>query len=294
MKNLGTSKNKAGFFKHLLINGICFGLVILLVVILFVLNNKKIATVDVVRVKNDIYVNNLITENMLEPYPLSQVEYTNSKNQYLTWDNHEECINKYASVATKSNGYIYKGDYNDSKPIKNAWLTTVPEDELIVTLPYDYSIFGNILTPGDHLKVNATYEVETGGIDVVTGSRTKSLKAETLFNDLKVIDMLNGSGNSIYDYYTDLLNMPLAEREATLRDESFITNVSPKSLVFSVKDGEAFNRYCIIKNQSGVNYDYGLYPRTDNDDILEQFQDLTRQITAAQSATDRARALREG
>lgn len=238
MKNIGRSKIKNSTTKTFFVNVACIVFIVILLFLLVAINTKKSATKQVVRVVQDIYVNNLITENMLEPYSMSQAEIDSSLNKYLLWDERDECIEKYASVATKKGSYIFKDDYKDTKPIKNAWLTTVAENELIITVDYDSGIFGNIITPGDYVKVNATYEVESDGINSLTGKATKQLKTEPLFEKIKIIDMLNGSGNSVYDYYTDLINMSLTDRETTLRDETFLDNVTPKSLVFTIKNGE--------------------------------------------------------
>lgn len=295
---LGANKVRNSTASSALINIVAVIMFILLIVILVILNNRKVKTISVVQAKADIYVNTLILEENIQEYEMSQLEYDNSVNKYLLWENRDECINKYAAVATKANGYIYQGDYKDNKPIKNAYFTNLAEDDLVVTLPYDYSIFGNLITPGDEVKVNAVYQKED------TDTRESFTKMSdiddimasvTVFEKLVIIDMLNSSGNSIYDYYTDLLNMSLAEREATLKSEDFISNVSPKSLVLSVKNNTEFETYSKIKNLPGVTFEYGLYPRKDVEggDIIGQFEDLTRQISAAKTQADVEKANQE-
>ena len=288
---LGTQKVRNSNASNILINIVAVVMFVLLIVILVALNNRKMKTVSVVQAKTDIYVNTLIVPDNIQEYKMSQMEYDNSVNKYLLWENREECLQKYAAVATKANGYIYQNDYKDSKPVKNAYFTRLSDDDLVVTLPYDYSIFGNLITPGDEVKVNAVYQNKA----VTTQEDFKKLEdvdtimtSVTIFEKLVIIDMLNGSGNSIYDYYVDLLNMSLDEREATLKSNDFINNVSPKSLVLSVKNADEFKTYTEIKNLPGVTFEYGLYPRKDVEggDIIGQFEDLTRQISSAKTQAD--------
>lgn len=295
---LGANKVRNSTASSALINIVAVIAFIFLIVILVVLNNRKVKTVGVVQAISDIYVNTLILEDNLQEYEMSQLEYDKSANKYLLWENRDECINKYAAVATKANGYIYQGDYKDDKPIKNAYFTNLADDDLVVTLPYNYSIFGNLITPGDEVKVNAVYQKDDTNTHESFNQMSDVddiMASITVFEKLVIIDMLNGSGNSIYDYYTDLLNMSLAEREATLKSDDFISNVSPKSLVLSVKNNEEFETYSKIKNLPGVTFEYGLYPRKDVEggDIIGQFEDLTRQISAAKTQADVEKANQE-
>lgn len=241
------------------------------------INRDKAATVDIVKVKENVYVNQLILETNIEKYKMSKLEFDTSTNSYLTWEEKEEAVNKYATVSTKSKGYIYKGDYNTSKPIKNEWLQNIQEGNLVVSLPYvKAESFGNILTPGDRVKVNVSYtETDASGLG------TNVERSKVLYEEAKVIDLLNNAGNSIYDYYTDLLALPLVERDALLRDESFLQNVSPTRILYSVTKEQGFKDYADTQGKSGVKYTYGLYPRAEGDIILDQFSDLTRQMTSS-------------
>lgn len=291
---LGTHKVRSSNASSILINIIAALLFLGLIFILFALNNRKVKTVGIVQVKEPIYVNTLIVEDNIQEYQMSQVELDHTTNHYLLWENRKDCINKYAAVATKAGGYIYQGDYTDSKPTKNAYFINLEPDDLIVTLPYDYDIFGNLLTPGDEVVVNAVVPLDDSrGDSAQSAADIENLMISIeLFPELKIIDMLNSSGNSIYDYYTDLLNMSLEERETTLRSDEFIKNVSPKSLVLSVKRGSDFTKYTKYKNYPGVKFEYGLFPRKDIEgaDILGQFEDLTRQISAARTQADADKA----
>lgn len=288
---LGKTVAQTGKAKRL---GTNFGAILFIVILLLVIvkvNSNSQDTIQIVQVKEDVYPDKIITEDMIQSYGMVREEFDNSGGTYLLWENREEAIDKYSTVFVKGGRYIESGEYRDSKPLKNPWLSLNEDnkDSVYVTLPYNKSeAFGNILTPGDSLKVNVTYTIdETTNSQYFNGVSSKE-KSETLFERITVTDLLNGSGNSIYDYYMDLLNLPLAEREALLRDESFLSNVSPVSMTLKVDKNSEFQKYSEMRKLSGVTYTFGLYPREEGDIIIEQFQDITRMISKSQVDSQQA------
>ena len=225
-----------------------------------------------------------VEESNLEKYEMVRREFDNSGGDYLKWDEYEDCVDKYSSVFVRKGGYIVKGDYLDYKPIKNPWMEEASSNSVFVTLKYDRGeAFGNILTPGDRVKVNVSYSAEDeASHDIFSGAVTR-IKIKNLFEDIMITDLLNSKGNSIYDYYTDVLNLPLAEREALLRDENFLNNVAPVSMILEIDKDEEFRTYSELKNLTGVKYTFGLHPRQEGDIVIDQFKDLTRQITQNQT-----------
>lgn len=245
------------------------------------ISNSKVETVDIVLAKTDIGVNRLILDNNVYKGQTSKAAYDLSKDKFLLWEEKDEAINKYSTVSLKESRPLYKEDYKDKKSLKNEWLSKVEEGQVIVSLPYNKSeSFGNILTPGDTVIVQATYkETNTDGY----GGQTDVSKE--LYERAKVIDLLNAQGNSIYDYYVDLLDLSLEEREKLLRDESFLKNVSPIRILYAVPKANGFKNYADIQGKSGLKIIYGLYPREEGDTVLDQFSDLTRQFSSALTQT---------
>ena len=282
--NLGKKKLKAGAINRLIINVLAVASIIFLMIVVIRINTSKEETIGIVRVKSDIYTNQLIKESNLEKYEMVRREFDNSGGDYLKWDEYEDCVDKYSSVFVRKGGYIVKGDYLDYKPIKNPWMEEASSNSVFVTLKYDRGeAFGNILTPGDRVKVNVSYSAEDeASHDIFSGAVTR-IKIKNLFEDIMITDLLNSKGNSIYDYYTDVLNLPLAEREALLRDENFLNNVAPVSMILEIDKDEEFRTYSELKNLTGVKYTFGLHPRQEGDIVIDQFKDLTRQITQNQT-----------
>ena len=283
-KRLGETRVKTGALKRIFINIGAVSLLIMMLLLVIRINTNKEEMISVVRVKNEIYPNQLITKDNLDKYDMVRREYDNAGTKFLLWSEVDECDNKYSSVYVRKNGYIVKGDYLDYKPIKNPWMHEADNSELFVMLKYDRSdAFGNILTPGDRVKVNISYNMsETQQDDMFAGVSSKT-KVETLFEDIMIIDLMNSRGNSIYDYYTDILNLPLAEREKLLRDETFLSDVSPVSMILKIEKDSEFYQYSKVKNLQGIKYTIGLHPRKEGDIIIDQFKDITRQITQNQT-----------
>lgn len=256
-----------------------------LIFVLFKLNNDKEKTISITTATRDIYTNQAISKDALSSYEMSLSEYNKSQNKYLLWEEHEEALDQYSAVFTKKNAYLYKGDYNPTKPVKNEWLAKVGNEDLVISVPYDKNdAFGNILTPGDNVKVNVSYMREKSGDDQGFSTTTVEVANETLFERIQVIDLLNSSGNSIYDYYMDLLAMPVSEREKYLRDDSFLSNVSPTRMLVEITNKGDFEAFSRMKSYSSLKYTYGLFSRVEEDTVLEQFRDLTRQITSSQTS----------
>lgn len=284
MKNVKEVKSSS--LKQNLITVLCIGLVLILLLVLINLNKSKEKTISVVRAKQDIYTNKAIEKTLVEKYDMPYNEYSNSGNNYLLWEDVEECYDQYASVFTKAGLYIIKDDYNPTRPVKNEWLTKAEDGSIYVSIPYDKNdAFGNILTPGDYIRVNISYQKDSNKVDSLGYSVSGQTQVnEDLFNKIQVVDMLNAKGNSIYDYYMDLLSMSVAERSAYLRDDSFLNDVSPTDILLKISNDTDFKKFSEVRGYSSLKYTYGLYPRIEEDTVLEQFRDLTRQITAAQTS----------
>ena len=125
--------------------------------------------------------------------------------------------------------------------------------------------------------------VQTCALPIYFGGVTTAIKTDVMFEKAKVLDLLNGNGTSIYDYYIDLLNLPVAKRNDLLKDEQFLSNVTPKGILLQVEQKDEFDKFNQMCNLPSVNYCLGLYPRHEGDIILDQFKDLTRQFSQAQT-----------
>ncbi len=281
MKKQTKIKSKGG--RQLISNIVGVALVGGLSIMLVSINNNRDKTVAVVRAKENIYNNQLIGNSSIERYDMPFNEFNNSGNKYLKWSDKDECINKYSTVQTKQGLYIIQGDYSETRPAKNAWLSSKDDGQIYVTIPYDKSSsFGNILVPGDYLRVNIAYSTDEESLDANGFAISSSkMKNDDLFNKIQIVDLLNSAGNSIYNYYNDLLAMSQEDRENKLADESFLNSVTPTQIVLSVTSEEDFKKYTQLKAYPSIKYTYGLYPRDEDDTILEGFKSVSSDINKA-------------
>jgi hypothetical protein len=293
----GTKKVKnAATGNVIVITGCVIALVVLMIIVAMI-HKRQTETVAIIQAKETINVNALITDDFIQKYDISKVEFDASTNKYAKWEDKDDVINHYATVYTKANSYLYEGDVSDTAPLRNEYFVDLEPDDLLVTLPYDNSVFGSILVPRDYLKINVTYQPEDGAVDAAAANTTvkgiaTSLVTRTIFEKLKVIDMLNASGNSVYDYYQEYLAASEEGKQALLADSDFVKNITPSSLVLSVKNQDEFDTYALVKNISGLSYSYGLYPRKNDDgtsydpmdNLRSEDQRTLSEAIAAQSA----------
>lgn len=295
----GTRKVKnAAASNTIVITGCVIALIVLAIIVISI-NKKQTEKVSIVQAKETINVNALITEDFIQKYDISKVEYDSSVNKYALWEKKDDVLNHYATVYTKANGYLYEGDVSENAPLRNEYFVDLEPDDLLVTLPYDNSIFGSILVPRDYLKINVTYKPDEGAVDAAAANTTvlgiaTDLVTRTIFEKLKVIDMLNSSGNSVYDYYQEYLAASEEAKQALLEDGDFLSSITPQSIVLSVKNKEEFDTYSLVKNIPGLTYSYGLYPRKDEngvsydpmDNLRSEDQRTLSEAIAAQSARE--------
>ena len=101
-----------------------------------------------------------------------------------------------------------------------------------------------------------------------------------LFNEIVVVDMLNGGGESIFDVFYDLMSKPEVEQEKIITSTSFKDSITPKSFLFSLT-AEEIEKYTLIKAKS-PDYTITILPRTDSI-ILEYLADIAEKVKGLES-----------
>jgi len=215
-------------------------------------------TIAVLRVKakDGIPAETVLTEENLEKYEIIRKEY--SKDMVLA-EHIEYVLEKYTVSNLRSGAILHIDEYGDVKPKKNEWLYGLKEKEGL-TIPYNYlESGGDILTPGDRVRIRVKYEVEETEdaedsyyLDETYSSPTVKGKKEVtdvLFDSIEVADMLNNKGHSIYEVYREVLRYPESERQRLLKSDSFMSNIIPKSLVLAATEEEA-SKYMQYRSNS--------------------------------------------
>jgi len=194
----------------------------------------------------------------------------------------------YTSYFMKANTPIYTSSLTRESPRKNSYLYEM--DGELVKLDVSADVFGDMVVPGDKVNIRCTYTeqsyalptesqlraMQEYGEDDFTKLNTQQ-KSIMLFSEVTILDMLNGNGESIFDYYYDFMNWPTTKQQEALKDSSFKAATAPSQIILCVTAEEVENY--IHVQQGGPSYFLTLLPRENNSVILEAINSLNTRST---------------
>lgn len=252
-------------------------------------------TIAVVRLKDDISANALITDDMLEVYDMYYKEYAQygtmkfsdgtTRSTIVTWNMRDKVVGqRYAAYYLRGNTVLFWDSTIKDQTRKNSYLYSMSGELLNIQMTTTDD-FGDMVVPGDSLNIYATYtetnydlpseeqykyQMESGSAQGTSG--VEQTKTELMFSEVQILDMLNGSGQSIFDIYYEYISKTKAEQQALLSDDSFLQNVQPASILLEVTSEEV-ERY--MKLQSlGASYQMTLLPRKSSSSITDSLSDI--------------------
>lgn len=252
-------------------------------------------TIAVVRLKDDISANALITDDMLEVYDMYYKEYEQygtmkfsdgtTRSTIVTWNMRDKVVGqRYAAYYLRGNTVLFWDSTIKDQTRKNSYLYSMSGELLNIQMTTTDD-FGDMVVPGDSLNIYATYtetnydlpseeqykyQMESGSAQGTSG--VEQTKTELMFSEVQILDMLNGSGQSIFDIYYEYISKTKAEQQALLSDDSFLQNVQPASILLEVTSEEV-ERY--MKLQSlGASYQMTLLPRKSSSSITDSLSDI--------------------
>lgn len=277
------------------------GIIIALVAVIIITISTAIAssesrkTIAVVRLKDDISANALITEDMIQVYDMYYKEFEqygtmefsdgSTRSTIVTWNMRDKVVGqRYAAYYLRGNTLLFWDSTIKDQTRKNSYLYSMSGELLNIQMTTTDD-FGDMVVPGDSLNIYATYsetnydlpseeqykyQVESG-----TGNGSSGIeqtKTELMFSEVQILDMLNGNGQSIFDIYYEYISKTKAEQQALLEDDSFLENVQPDSILLEVTSEEV-ERY--MKLQSlGASYQMTLLPRKSSSSITDSLSDI--------------------
>lgn len=278
-----------------------FGILIALGVIVFVCvltaissaETKKVITV--VRVKEDsaIPANSLITESMIEPYDMYYKEFQQygtmkfsdgtTRSTIIRWSDKDLVVGKrYAAYYIRPLTVIFWDATLKDQTRKNSYLYSM-SGELLNIQMNTTDDFGDMVVPGDSLNIRATYEKTDydlpseevykisadAGLNITQASYVVN---EPMFSEVQVLDMLNSSGNSIFDIYYQYISMTKPEQQAALNDDNFLQSVTPASILIECT-AEEVEHYMSV-NAKSPTYQITLLPRKSSSSITDSLSDI--------------------
>lgn len=175
---------------------------------------------------------------------------------------------------------VYWADLTTTATQKNSYLYQM--DGELIRLDITPDDFGDMVVPGDKLNVRITYQTSDYTLpsydeyeklqESGKGEDSTVTVTEMLFSEVTILDMINGSGESIFDLYYELLSLPDAEKQNIINSADFKARVAPSNILLSVTAEEA-DRYAYIKTMGGE-YLITLLPRDGTTEILDALDEL--------------------
>lgn len=248
-------------------------------------------------------------------------EGTQYVQSMILWSDREQVIGKYMTTNTRAGSYLSMEDITDTLILRNPWVEEMSADEEIYTLAFNASdVNTRLLYPGSSLRVRLTFTVPADDADELReeinkadisenitvndvrqsvvlqrgtnysqGSDESSEVAvsEVIIDRLIITDMLNSSGESIYDLYMALLRLPVSQRKeylsTSLNDSdiamAFQSRVSPAYLVLVV-DKQAANFLAEFEATSKASIKYTILPDLEEDSLMTSFIEISNQINS--------------
>ena len=265
-------------------------------------------TIAVVRLKDDVSANALITDDMLEVYDMYYKEFEQygtmkfsdgtTRSTIVTWNMRDKVVGqRYAAYYLRGNTVLFWDSTIKDQTRKNSYLYSMSGELLNIQMTTTDD-FGDMVVPGDSLNIYATYtetnydlpseeqykyQMESGSAQGTSG--VEQTKTELMFSEVQILDMLNGSGQSIFDIYYEYISKTKAEQQALLSDDSFLQNVQPASILLEVTSEEV-ERY--MKLQSlGASYQMTLLPRKSSSSITDSLSDIQTALAGIAGLTDK-------
>ena len=277
------------------------GIIIALAVIVFVCimtaissaENKK--TIRVLRVKDgqSIAANALITDDMVEVYDMYYKEFQNygtmkfsngeTRSTIVRETDKEDVVGKrYAAYYLRGGTVLFWDSTLKDHTRKNSYLYSMT-GELLNIKKNTTDDFGDMVVPGDSLNIRASYidteynlpteeEYKLSQENGINISGVEIQKYDMLFDEVTILDMLNSSGNSIFDIYYEYMGMTKQQQQNALNDKNFLESVKPASILVECT-AEEVEHFMKLEGK-GAEYTMTLLPRTTTSQLTDSLSEI--------------------
>lgn len=243
---------------------------------------KEIVEIVVVKPKDGIPTKTLITEALVEKGKILKSDF---KDGMVTYDKVNEVLNKYSSYFLRYDTPVYFDQLTETKPLRNEWMYNLSDETEVLTVPYDYDkCGGDVLMPGDYVKVRVTYEEDMEDPSAIGqnpyslsgSSGKKNMKTEVLFDKILVKDMLNSKGHSIYEVYKEVKKLSEEKKQAAMTSKDFMQSVLAKALVFEATP-EQVDKYA-LSNTNSSTFTFTILSRKGNENLMEDLPTVEKEV----------------
>lgn len=280
-----TERNKVKFSQTILILMVLMLFIVVVIIINAVSVNKLQQKVAIVNLKSSVAQNQMITSDNLEQAYMYAAEFKNvgtvtlsdgtERAAVVRWEERDSIIGGYAAHYLRHGTPVYWDSLTRETTKKNSYLYKM--DGELVKLDVSADVFGDMVVPGDKVNIRCIYTETSYKLPTVeeyeamnqlgltmNSSEEKQIK---LFSNVAILDMLNSSGESIFDIYYDLTNMSTAQQQQMIKTDDFKSKTAPSQILLCVTEEEA-DMYMRIKNKN-PEYMLTLLPREGSNLILD-------------------------
>ena len=294
---LNIKANNASRSKNRLLGIIIAACVIVFICIMTAISSAETKkTITVVRIKSDtpISANSLITDDMLEAYDMYYKEFQqygtmkfsdgSTRSTIVRWNDKDLVVGKrYAAYYMRGGTVLFWDSTISDQTRKNSYLYSMSGELLNIQMTTTQD-FGDMVVPGDTLNVRATYTTKVYNLPTEQEYKLNSAngaassdgveitKTDSLFSEVTILDMLNSSGNSIFDIYYQYIAATKAEQQAMLNDDGFLQSVQPASILVECT-AEEVEHYMKLQ-AAGASYQMTLLPRTSSSSITDSLSEI--------------------
>lgn len=294
---LNIKANNASRSKNRLMGIIIAACVVVFICIMTAISSAETKkTITVVRIKSDtpIAANALITDDMLEAYDMYYKEFQqygtmkfsdgSTRSTIVRWNDKDLVVGKrYGAYYMRGGTVLFWDSTISDQTRKNSYLYSMSGELLNIQMTTTQD-FGDMVVPGDTLNVRATYtttiynlpteqeyKLNASGGNASTDG-VEITKTDSLFSEVTILDMLNASGNSIFDIYYQYIAATKAEQQTMLQDDDFLESVKPASILVECT-AEEVEHYMKLQ-AAGASYQMTLLPRTSSSSITDSLSEI--------------------
>lgn len=306
---LNIKANNANRSKNRLLGIIIAACVVVFICIMTAISSAETKkTITVVRLKSGtpISANSLITDDMLEAYDMYYKEFQqygtmkfsdgSTRSTIVRWNDKDLVVGKrYAAYYMRGGTVLFWDSTISDQTRKNSYLYSMSGELLNIQMTTTQD-FGDMVVPGDTLNVRATYTAKVYNLPTeqeyklssTNGTTTDGVdvtKTDSLFSEVTILDMLNSSGNSIFDIYYQYIAATKAEQQAMLNDDSFLQSVQPASILVECT-AEEVEHYMKLQ-AAGASYQMTLLPRTSSSSITDSLSEIQTALAGIAGLKDK-------
>lgn len=295
---LNIKANNASRSKNRLIGIIIATCVVVFICIMTAISSAETKKViPVVRIKTDgpIPANALITEDMVEVYDMYYKEFQqygtmkfsdgSTRSTIVRWNDKDLVLGqRYAAYYMRGGTVLFWDSTLKDQTRKNSYLYSMSGELLNIQMNTTQD-FGDMVVPGDTLNIRATYtdtvynlptaleyQLSVDSMSAGVGEGAEVTKTDALFSEVTILDMLNSSGQSIFDIYYQYIAATKAEQQAMLNDDGFLNSVKPQSILLECTSEEV--EHYMRMQAAGASYQMTLLPRTSSSSITDSLSEI--------------------